>query len=713
MRRKSTSDPDMQPVDSSLTQSLRQQCFVLPARRPKRQADNDRTAMLESRMARMETLIQSRQDSASSNAGVHLGPDAASVARTNSPAALSSIGALDGPPEGDKNISTDATYAQRVAIHPWQTQGSDFELVPAPQSPTTLLLSESHSNWSIDQPAVQDSVNVQEQIAIAPHEFNWEHMGPSSWITICSLPGLKWVAERSGTNALAEYAKDLTLSWSQRLKFAGLQHRDKSPEPDAQTAWLYTKAYFEDSLEALYGVVYRPEFEARLQDHLNYRGMNCPTWHALRNVVYATGCRTYLAKQKSCNWSDAQRQSWGYFENALSVYVDLLYAPTGLTAVRALAAMNLHVEGAGNAALESVMCASAVRLAQTKGLHREPPSHWGLSQDEALHRKWLWWAIYIHERQVTHRSGRPSTIDEDNISCQIPTTVVADSTIDLSFMTAMVHHARISAQICRQLLSVSGFRQSPRVIMERMAVLGQQLETWKTSLPDHLKPAAIDPSAFRSVRDMNRTLCVHFAYYGSVTAIHTIFFYPWISYACGIDPRNLAHTQQIVESTKVVAEAARDIIQAIRVISTDATSPQWLVFYFPMVGLINLFIYILKYPNIVSAAVDVSILDIAVGHFGHLEVVTALELSYPFAREVSRIAYNTVRYSRESKSGPARPGTPPPAAAAAGPTSTASNNAMIHEMINYAGEPLLELNNFDVFEMDDLPGEGDMIYFQA
>ncbi|OQV00980.1 Fungal specific transcription factor domain-containing protein isoform 3 [Cladophialophora immunda] len=530
----------MGAVEASLVKNVSKQCFVLPARRPKKHADNDRTAMLESRMTRMETLIQSRQDSASSNAGVHLGPDPASVARTNPPAALSSIVALDGAPEGNENLSADATCSQRVAVHPWQ-----------------------------------DSVNVQEQITIAPHKANWEHMGPSSWITICSPPGLKWVAERSGTNALAECAKDLTLSWSQRLKFAGLQHRDDSPEPDAQTAWLYTKAYFEDSLEALYGVVYRPEFEARLHDHLNSRGINCPTWHALRNVVYATGCRTYLAKQKSSNWSDAQRQSWVYFENALSVYVDLLYTPSGLTAVRALAAMNLHVEGAGNAALESVMCASAVRLAQTKGLHREPPSSWGLSQDEALHRKWLWWAIYIHERQVTHRSGRPSTIDEDNISCQIPTTVVTDSTIDLSFMTAMVHHARISAQICRKLLSVSGFRQSPPVNMERMAELSQQLETWKTSLPDHLKPAAIDPSAFRSVREMNRTLCVHFAYYGSITAINTIFFYPWISYACGIDPRNLAHTHQIVESTKVVAEAARDIIHATRVISTDATSPQW------------------------------------------------------------------------------------------------------------------------------------------
>lgn len=139
----------------------------------------------------------------------------------------------------------------------------------------------------------------------------------------------------------------------------------------------------------------------------------------------------------------------------------------------------------------------------------------------------------------------------------------------------MVHHARISAQIGKQLLSVSGFRQSPAIIMERMVGLGQQLENWKSSLPHSFKPGIIDPSAVQSVRETNRILCIHFAYYGSITAIHTIFFYPWISFICGIDPHDRTHNNQIVESTRAVAEAARSIIRATRAITIDATSPQW------------------------------------------------------------------------------------------------------------------------------------------
>ena len=98
-------------------------------------------------------------------------------------------------------------------------------------------------------------------------------------------------------------------------------------------------AYFNDSLEALYGIVHRPEFEARLTEHFNGTRGDDSSWYALRNVVYATGCRTYLSTQKSQSWTDVQQRSWAYLENAMSVYFDLLYTPTGLSAVRALAAM--------------------------------------------------------------------------------------------------------------------------------------------------------------------------------------------------------------------------------------------------------------------------------------------------------------------------------------------------------------------------------------
>lgn len=83
-----------------------------------------------------------------------------------------------------------------------------------------------------------------------------------------------------------------------------------------------------------------------------------------------------------------------------------------------------------------------------------------------------------------------------------------------------------------------------------------------------------------------------------------------------------------------------------------------LVFYYPMVGLINLFLNILKNPSALTAASDVAVLDIVVGHFGHLEVLTSSELAYPFAREVAALAYKTVRKVKTRDSGFTRTTTP-------------------------------------------------------
>ena len=66
-----------------------------------------------------------------------------------------------------------------------------------------------------------------------------------------------------------------------------------------------------------------------------------------------------------------------------------------------------------------------------------------------------------------------------------------------------------------------------------------------------------------------------------------------------------------------------------------------------MVGLINLFLFILKCSMMHSTSTDVSMLDVAVGHFGHLEITSASELKYPFAREVAKIAYQTVKSRSE------------------------------------------------------------------
>lgn len=103
-------------------------------------------------------------------------------------------------------------------------------------------------------------------------------------------------------------------------------------------------AYFENCYDGIFGIVHRPSFEARLRTHFaspqtNQDGEEDAAWYALRNIVYAGGCRCVLGQSSSTTFVEAQEEAFRFFQNALSVFTELTFAYTGLTAVRALTLM--------------------------------------------------------------------------------------------------------------------------------------------------------------------------------------------------------------------------------------------------------------------------------------------------------------------------------------------------------------------------------------
>ena len=101
---------------------------------------------------------------------------------------------------------------------------------------------------------------------------------------------------------------------------------------------IYYTAYFDVALDASLGILHRPWFEQQLALYLS--GANADTsaaWYALRNVVFAAGCRIELSQ--SASFQVASQQAWAYFENALSVYTKLLFYKTSIVGVQALTLM--------------------------------------------------------------------------------------------------------------------------------------------------------------------------------------------------------------------------------------------------------------------------------------------------------------------------------------------------------------------------------------
>jgi hypothetical protein len=86
------------------------------------------------------------------------------------------------------------------------------------------------------------------------------------------------------------------------------------------------------------GVVQRSTFETQLTFYLNGVTNHVDVaWHALRNAIYASGCRIHLSETQS--FHEANRVAWTYFENALAFYAQILLFRTSLTSVQALTVM--------------------------------------------------------------------------------------------------------------------------------------------------------------------------------------------------------------------------------------------------------------------------------------------------------------------------------------------------------------------------------------
>lgn len=98
----------------------------------------------------------------------------------------------------------------------------------------------------------------------------------------------------------------------------------------------------------MFGVLDRAEFEKCLRAH--FQGDSSAyslsplaqdkAWYALRNTVYALGCRVSLSQEAGPNgFAESRTRSWQYFENALAVHTDIIYGRAEVTSIRALVLM--------------------------------------------------------------------------------------------------------------------------------------------------------------------------------------------------------------------------------------------------------------------------------------------------------------------------------------------------------------------------------------
>ena len=90
-----------------------------------------------------------------------------------------------------------------------------------------------------------------------------------------------------------------------------------------------------------------------------------------------------------------------------------------------------------------------MRIALIQGMHTDMPVE-NLGEPLVQRCRKIWWTAYILDRQMTSLMGLPQSIQDDDISCQVPT--FAGSAQRAAALNMQIKLARIYAETARSKL---------------------------------------------------------------------------------------------------------------------------------------------------------------------------------------------------------------------------------------------------------------------
>lgn len=170
-------------------------------------------------------------------------------------------------------------------------------------------------------------------------------------------------------------------------------------------------------------------------------------------------------------------------------------------------------------------------------------------------------------------------INDDDITCGIPTIVHPGSTIELEMLTYIIQTCQFHDQISRQLLSTRALHEPPAKMLSLVTQFNIQLQSWKESMPSQLRPT--DFLKHFRMPGTNRLLglmTAHCSFYDMLMINNSIFMYPWVIDSFSVSNLDtdlaLKIKAQIIISSHLVANAARSLIVIARNLDMNRAGTQ-------------------------------------------------------------------------------------------------------------------------------------------
>lgn len=208
--------------------------------------------------------------------------------------------------------------------------------------------------------------------------------------------------------------------------------------------------------------------------------ISCPRdagWWACLNVVLSIAHR--LRAIRALDPTQEHIRAYGYVQNALSVVSELSVSDRSLSAVQALAGMACILQDTPNPEPAAMLVAAALRLAQAMNLHRECSSL-GLTESQAEKRRRVFWKVYILDKDISLRTGRPFGQDDDDMDVRLPSNTSLEAG-NLDLFNCRIGLALVQGQVYKQLYSVRAERQTATQRAIAAQELSSLLSYWKSS----------------------------------------------------------------------------------------------------------------------------------------------------------------------------------------------------------------------------------------
>ncbi|KAF2632508.1 hypothetical protein BU25DRAFT_444606 [Macroventuria anomochaeta] len=216
--------------------------------------------------------------------------------------------------------------------------------------------------------------------------------------------------------------------------------------PSRSLADALVSAYF-DHVHVYLPLFHRSMFQFRLEATYSRRSeslKDCKDmgWLICLCLVFSFGCQHL--QEHDPEQSHKLRIKYLSFVKS---YFRYLLMTTSIVNVQALVLLNVHHHNIGQKSSSWLLVGLAARMAITMGMHRDA-TNMEFDPIERNTRRQVWWSIYGFERILCSILGRPTVIDDHEMSMKIPDApILEQKSMSAEFMTYAFEVARMSYTI--------------------------------------------------------------------------------------------------------------------------------------------------------------------------------------------------------------------------------------------------------------------------